>query len=352
MPITSPKMPAQPEGSGFKLVGFPKEFERNFWDSLDKRFFSILIVTWIIIYGFFLIMASRGWELSEEQLQKIREKAITQVYGAQIITEVQPKAEEEPNILAPAESPEEKISEEGKKLVEESSTERVQRRQRSRTSRAEQVRKMEQEVSGSGILAIATAAGGGGDGGYADVLKGLSSGAGGIADVGKLVSGTVGIGVAGRTGERTRLAKGGGYRGSGAGLGIDDLISGQGASRSSSFSRRGSVKIQENVEISGAAAGQNSRDQNNILTVINKNRASVEYCYQKQLKINPNLHGDIYLEIEIMPNGRVSNVRVLSSSLGDKNLERCIKRAVGRWRGFGKIDPSLGSVRTRFKYIL
>ena len=107
----------------------------------------------------------------------------------------------------------------------------------------------------------------------------------------------------------------------------------------------------EDVELAGAAAGSGSRDAQSILSIINQNKTSVEYCYQKYLKLNPSLSGEIYLEIVISPEGRVTSVNVIRSTLGDKQLESCITRTVGRWRGFGKIDPSLGTVKTRFKYI-
>ncbi|MFQ5585098.1 MAG: TonB family protein, partial [Calditrichia bacterium] len=165
------------------------------------------------------------------------------------------------------------------------------------------------------------------------------------------VEGTAGIVAASSAGDRTRIAKGGSYRGAGEGIGIDDLISGQGVGGGTSFKRRGDVELGGNLELTGSAAGSASRDAQSILAVINQNKTSVEYCYQRQLKLNPGLNGEIQLEIVIAPEGKVASVRILRSSLGDKKLESCILRTIRRWRGFGKIDPSLGSVRTRFKYI-
>jgi TonB family protein len=337
-------------GPGFRLAGFPKEFERNFWDSLDKRYYSILLATFIFMYGMMFLLTSRDWRLSEEDLAKLKEQVRQMVYQAEIIT---PEVETtiEVNVLETGGGGEENIGEEGEKRASESTTERLQRQREGRASRSARTRQMEQDVAGSGILAIATAAGGGGGVAYGDVLKGLAGGAGGIGDVGQVVEGTAGIAAASGSGQRTRVAKGGGYRGAGDGIGIDDLISGEGVGGGGSFKRRGDVTLGEDVELTGSAAGSGSRDAQSILSIINQNKSSIEYCYQKYLKLNPSLSGEIYLEIVISPEGRVTSVSIIRSTLGDKQLESCITRTVNRWRGFGQIDPGMGIVKTRFKYI-
>lgn len=341
----------QPGGPGFRLAGFPREFERNFWESLDKRYYSILLITFFVCYSLAFLLASRDWQLSEDDLSKLKEQVRQIVYEAEILTP-ESEPEVEVTVLETGGGGEEDIGEEGERRVSESTTERLQRQRAGRASRAARTRQMEQDVAGSGILAIATAAGGGAGGvEYGDVLKGLAGGAGGIGDVGEIVEGTAGIAAASGGGQRTRVAKGGGYRGTGEGIGIDDLIEGEGVAGGASFGRRGDVTIGGDVELTGAAAGTGSRDAQGILSIINQNKASIEYCYQKFLKLNPTLSGEVYLEIVITPEGRVSSVNVIRSTIGDQKLENCITRTVGRWRGFGKIDPSMGIVKTRFKYI-
>jgi len=348
----NPKTRPSATGPGFRLAGFPKEFERNLWESLDKRYYTILLVTFVFMYSLVFFLASRDWSLSEEDISKLKQKVFEMVYEAEIIAPIE-TLEEVPLLETAEGGGEEEVGEEGQQRAAESTTEKLERQRRGRASRAEQARKMAQDVAGSGILAIATAAGGVGTGGvaYDDVLRDIAGGAGGISDVGSVVAGTAGIAAASSSGDRTRVAKGGGYRGSGEGIGIDDLIEGQGVAGSSSFKRRGGVELGGGVDLSGPGAGAGARDAQGILGVLNQNKTSVEYCYQKFLKINPAISGEIYLELTITPEGRVSSVRILNSTLGDRKLESCITRTIKRWRGFGKIDPSLGDVRTRFKYI-
>ena len=346
--------PGPPGQAGFRLAGFPKEFERNFWEEFDKRYYAILFITWVISFSFAFIMANREWELSQEELARLKHKVIQRVYGTEILIP-EPKVEELETTLgetAPAEEkkPEKELGEKGKKLVEESALDRQKRLRQARGNVGKRVREMEQEVSNVGLLGIVTAAGGQGAGSvdYANVL----GQGGGTSDLGKIVKGTTGIAVASAPGERTRVARGGGYRGAGEGEGIDALIEGGTVGGgATSLKRRGEIEIAEDIKVTGTGASAGGRDAQSLLTIINKNKTAIEYCYQRFLKLNPSLSGRIDLELEIDPNGRVIQVRVLRSTVSDKKLEQCVVRAVKRWRNFGKIDPSLGNVRTRLPII-
>ncbi len=96
------------------------------------------------------------------------------------------------------------------------------------------------------------------------------------------------------------------------------------------------------------SGGTGTRDPESLTIAINKQSALVEYCYKQRAKVNPNLHGRIDLEVQISPEGRVTRVQTLNSTLGDRKLESCIERNVKRWR-FGKVDT--GVVRIRIPFI-
>ncbi len=336
-----------PGGAGFRLVGFPKEFERNFWETFDRRYYSIFLITFIVLYSFAYYMAHLDWSLSEDQIAALKKRVIEKVYDVELLAPTDEPEEEEFGVgeLATTEEPQE-VSERGKERVEESQTQKVQRRRRTQADLESRSRQMQAEVASQGILAVATSAGGSGAGNvaYSDVLKGISGS--GVGDIGEVVQGTAGIRTAGSGEERTRAAKGSGFRREGGGTGIDDLISGESVAGGASFGRRGKIELaSENVEV---ASGAGNRDPEGITAAINKQSSSVEYCYQKSAKVNPSLHGRIDLEIEIAANGRVTRVRATKSTLDDKRLESCIVRAVRRWR-FGAIDG--GSVRIRVPFI-
>ena len=346
------KKTGSPGPAGFRLAAFPKEFDRNFWETIDKRYYAILIATFFLFYGFAYYMAFQDWSLSDDQISALKKRAIERVYDVELVV---PEEEPEPEggvgpgeVAERVEEPAQELGDQGQERVQESQADKAKRRQASQVDAATRSRELQREVASQGILAIATAAGGAGAGNvaYSDVLADLAGGAGGVGDIGEVVEGTTGIRAATGSGERTRAAKGSGYRKDGEGTGIDDLIADEGVSGGSSFSRRGEIRLSsENVKLT---AGAGSRDAESITTAINNQSASVEYCYQKRAKINPNLRGRIDLEIEIPPNGRVSRVNVLKSTLADNKLNQCISRAVRKWR-FGAVDT--GTVRIRVPFI-
>ncbi len=86
--------------------------------------------------------------------------------------------------------------------------------------------------------------------------------------------------------------------------------------------------------------------------VIKKNLPAVTACYDKALKLNPNLSGKIYIEFTVAASGRISSVevRAASGTVMDKGLIACIKGRVRRWRfpasDEGSTDVSLPIVLT------
>ncbi len=346
------RMPGVPGRPGFRLAGFPKEFERNFWETVDKRYYTILLATFLVMYSIAFYFAFQDWSLSEEQLSRLKQYAIQKVYDVKIIEEIQPTEEENAlgvptELVAREEEPPKEVSEKGKERVEESQTERQERRRGTVADARARSRALENEVAAQGILAIATASGGAGSGqlAYQDVLSELEGGAGGVGDLGDVVRNTSGIRTAGSAGDRTRAAKGSGFRADGDGTGIDDMIAESGAGSGAALGRRGEVNLSsENVQFAG---GSGARDSESITASINSQKSSIEYCYQKSAKVNPNLSGRIDLEITILPDGRVSLVRVMNSTTNDAKLNACIKRAVKRWR-FGSVDTEAVKIRVPF----
>jgi len=65
-----------------------------------------------------------------------------------------------------------------------------------------------------------------------------------------------------------------------------------------------------------------SRSEEEITIVMDKNKGAIYAVYNRELRRNPGLQGRVVLEITIAPSGRVTKVKVVSSELGDKKLER------------------------------
>ena len=74
-----------------------------------------------------------------------------------------------------------------------------------------------------------------------------------------------------------------------------------------------------------AEAGKSAgRDPESVMAVVNSHRAAIEYCYQRALRKNPNLKGKISLKFIITPTGSIKDVIILSNTLNDPSVEKCI----------------------------
>ncbi len=59
-----------------------------------------------------------------------------------------------------------------------------------------------------------------------------------------------------------------------------------------------------------------------IERVFQKNKGGIFNLYNRALRKNPSLAGKVVVELTISPGGQVTSVKLLSSELGDKKLER------------------------------
>ena len=118
-----------------------------------------------------------------------------------------------------------------------------------------------------------------------------------------------------------------------AGKGSGGVDSGQYTSISSktNLSSREITKVKESLLVGDAkkadqskaksARSGNVRAEEEITIVFDQNKSKLYSIYNRARRSNPGLKGKIVLEITIEPNGKVSEVRVISSELNDKNLE-------------------------------
>ena len=73
-------------------------------------------------------------------------------------------------------------------------------------------------------------------------------------------------------------------------------------------------------------------DKSVVERVIRENRNQIRYCYEVELQRSPNLAGRVMVSWVIGANGRVSDVKVIQSSLKSKRVERCLAQRIATWR--------------------
>ncbi len=345
---------------GYRIVSFPKEFERGMFDGIDSRFYFILLSSLILVYSTVIILANTVYS-AEELANVIKQKYIQKVYDTTFEEPVIDVPEEESFALeeegtsadqAP-ESDARAQRDEGRRAeaAGPSAAERRDSARRDAARRASARDAMQQQVAGTGVLGELSAGGGGGSGDAVyDVLG--ESGSGALGDLDQVLSGVGGLESASSSSRRSSLGERRGSGGRTGGAGIDDLIgSGVGQSGSVSINRNASFAI-KGVEgsVSGRGTKSSARSQDAIGRVVGKHSDAIENCYKKESRINPNLKGSLTAQFTISPAGRVTQVRIVKSTLKSRNIENCVTRRIKSWR-FDKIDKKEGDVKARYKWI-
>jgi len=104
------------------------------------------------------------------------------------------------------------------------------------------------------------------------------------------------------------------------------------------------------TESNAAAEAQRSgksakaaRTREEIELVFDKNKSAIYSLYSRALRENPALQGKVVLEVTIAPSGEVTECRLVSSELGDPELER---KLVARVKMFRFDDRDVATMTT------
>lgn len=208
---------------------------------------------------------------------------------------------------------------------------------------AEDMRRMQKAVQEKTILGAIGTLGGDGPGTFVDTLK---DGATDVA-MAEAFDGTKGIAMGGTNDGDGRQV--GAEAGSVAG--IDD-----GALEARPRKAVTTEKKGREVDVRGSVAvksptesfGTGALDMKAVSKVVNRRKRSVQGCYEKELKRNPDLSGKVKVQFTVLESGRVGDVQLLEDTIGDDGVGKCIVRQVKRWR-FPK--PEGGSVTVTFPFL-
>ena len=144
-----------------------------------------------------------------------------------------------------------------------------------------------------------------------------------------------------------------------AGKGSGGVDSGQYTQRISStkLSQREITQVKQSLTASKASSndksksrGGNVRGEEDVTIVFDQNKSKLYSIYNRARRTNPSLKGKIVLEITILPSGKVSNVKIVSSELNDKKLE---SRLVSRIKlfNFGARDVKAVTVTYPIEFL-
>ncbi len=100
----------------------------------------------------------------------------------------------------------------------------------------------------------------------------------------------------------------------------------------------------------GEAEVRDVRSPAFIAEVLARHNQEIQECYRQRVKINPSLEGRIDVRFEVAPDGSVSKVEIVESTLGDAELESCLVNCMLRWNDFGRCARQEGPHVYRQQY--
>ena len=333
-------------------------FQKSWFDGFDPRFFAILICALLVESLVVIMMTRQPVEVySEKEIARLQEHFANFVLGEpaknaadnRIAASGEQGGSEadgaEEDVAAPeAEGNANEAS--GESEGESSGASRQAARTMAASARREA---MTREVSNKGLLRMLTGTGSAATGGTVSDLLG-SGGSSGSANLDEVLASAGGLktgGTAGLGGKGS--AQGGAARGgrSGGKASINDLVSDLGGARSQSMERKGALAVEAPTGVEGRGQRSTNRSPQEIQRVILGHIKAIQYCYERELKRNPELKGKVTVRITVHPDGHVSEVTILNSTLNNERVERCIRSRIANWKDFKPIEPSEGTVTFR-----
>ncbi len=394
------------------LQVFPKEFNKNYLESLDRRYWVILLVT--LLFEPLLIwylMRTHPVGMTENEIAKLQNKyaelflsdfkvedpleeekeynelllrateAIPQIVGE--ATGV------EPNInlsrVRPNASPEARaLPGEQREALRRINTAARQRGMQALSEHVERIGLLGVITSGSGIISRAP---------VTDILEFADSTAGdidralsqvealripraGVDYFGTGVGAGAGSGRGGSfgqsLGDQVHIASKElrGKRATSSGIVPEDIVTGLAAAPQKKVERNRTFErvalaptlVPATPGVSGLRSrptnGHATRERDKIRDLVAAHNPAIQDCYRKQLKGNTTLKGKVTVRFTVNPTGHVIDAQVVKSEMASgavpvtlPELEECILNRIRNWRDFGQVDESTGEVTYRQTYV-
>jgi hypothetical protein len=394
------------------LQAFPKEFNKNYLEALDQRYWIILLATLLLEpLLIWYLMRTHPLGMTEHEIAKLQNK-----YAELFLSEFKvedPLEEEkahnelllrateaipqivgeatglEPNInlprFRPNASPEARaLPGEQREALRRINTAARQRGMQALSEHVERIGLLGVITSGSGIISRAP---------VTDILEFADSTAGdidralsqvkvlrvpraGVDYFGPGIGASAGSGRGGSfgqsLGDQVHIAAKElrGKRATSSGIVPEDIVSGLAAApqkkveRNRTFERVAPAPalVPPTPGISGLRPrptdGQATRERDKIRELVAAHNPAIQDCYRKQLKDNVTLKGKVTVRFTVNPMGHVVDAEVVKSEMRADatlvalpELEACILNKIRNWRDFGQVDESIGEVTYRQTYV-
>lgn len=291
----------------------PPDVRGNFWKNVDRAFFGVLAASLFLHFsGAAYIMTQPTPKEPELALEELTDRFVR----ANIIP---PKAPE-PEKQEVAQADKGSKDEDKKPKKEEASESKAESKPAGDVERHKA--EVAKKVAGKGLLKILGAAGSGSGGAFADVLGGSTGG----GDIAAALQGAGGVGVA------TEASVGhGGPRGGGSGNVTSIGEVGTSGGGSVDLGAKKEVAVQGRVKDAAPEVDSSDVDRDALTRYVKARIKSLQSCYEKELKRNPNLKGKVVVRFSIMPSGRTGSIEIEEDTLGTDAVGACIKSYIRSW---------------------
>ncbi|MFQ5824271.1 MAG: TonB family protein [bacterium] len=116
------------------------------------------------------------------------------------------------------------------------------------------------------------------------------------------------------------------------GSGIDDILDDINQVESVSFKQKGQIEIEQIGKMRGNHEALGKRTEESVRSLMLSYTGRLTYIYNKYLKRDPELRGKIVTEVVIEASGKVSNVKIVSSTVNNREFELEILNFIRRWQ--------------------
>lgn len=352
-----------------RITRFPKQFESSFWETLDRRFAGILSST--LLMNLLLVLyamnhaTTSGSEKHSDAVQErfarlvldksetaeqpvVEEPVAVATSGTQAVREKTPAREGSPSGRSEG-SP----SGGGRSSAQTNTAQSTSGGGRLGGS----VARDRAEAGRAGILGLLSSSSDMASGeGVEDILggnvasdmdKALSAGlarattGGGRGQLDEKIGGGTGTGSGGLRGGRET---GGGN--------IDAMVEGLGQGKSKGVARSGNIEYQESAPLieMEEGGGSGGRSQDAVAAIVARHTAAIQSCYQSEVRRTPDLKGKIVVRFVITPQGTIESATIISSTLNNARVEKCVISRILRWDDFGAVAPDKGKTTIRQVY--
>ncbi len=303
--VTPPPEPA-------KAV-LPDVARGGWWRTIDRLFLGILLCS--LSFHFGLIAAVSGREVSDDvTLDEIPDRF------AKLIIPDKPVLP--PKEKAKAAGPDTQAKKQEKHEAKKASAPKKSAPEDAAAAAARHAQ-IAKAVAEKGILKLLGADTGNGGGAIEDVL---GSG-GGNSDIASALAGAGGVSVAGAD-----SIGAGGHKGGGAGGTADIGALATHGGGKVGLGSKGETRISASVSASAPEVESSTLDRDAVSRYVKARLRAIQSCYEKELKLNPNLKGKLAVRITIATSGRVSDTEIDEDTLHSDEVISCIKSVIRFWK--------------------